>query len=100
MCAPAASLAALEVAVGGGGAALAGGEDVGIHAQTHRAAVAAPVEAGRTEHLIQTLMLSLTFNRARPGHAHRLHRHRRRAAPDHSVCPPQLVDAGFGARAE
>src|SRR5688572_26082333 len=45
--APAASLAALEVAVRRRGAALAGLEDVGVHAQAHRAAGAAPVEARR-----------------------------------------------------
>src|SRR5262249_9387475 len=44
--APAAPLAALEVAVRGRGAALAGLEDVGVHAQAHRAARTAPVEAG------------------------------------------------------
>src|SRR3954463_4522738 len=36
--APAAALASLEVAVRGRGAALAGLEDVGVHAQAHRAA--------------------------------------------------------------
>src|SRR5947207_16029253 len=43
--APAAALAAFEVAVGGGGAALAGEEDIGVHAQAHGAAGLAPFVA-------------------------------------------------------
>src|SRR6266536_464526 len=51
--APAAALAALEVAVRGRGAALAGLEDVGVHAQAHRAAGGPPVEAGGAEHAVE-----------------------------------------------
>ena len=40
------ALAALEVAVGGRGAALARLQDVGVHPQAHRAAGLAPLEAG------------------------------------------------------
>src|SRR5687768_1703173 len=47
--APALALPALEVAVGGGGAALARGELVGVHAQAHRATRAAPLGAGLLE---------------------------------------------------
>src|SRR3954452_25519908 len=47
--APAAALAPLEVAVRGRGAALAGAERVRVHPQAHRAARAAPVEAGGAE---------------------------------------------------
>ena len=43
--ATAGALAALEVAVARRGAALAGREDVGVHAQAHRATGVAPVEA-------------------------------------------------------
>ena len=42
-------LAALEVAVARRGAALAGRQDVGVHAQAHRATGIAPVEAGVAE---------------------------------------------------
>ena len=41
-----AALAAFEVAVAGGGAAFAGLQDVGVHAETHAAAGLAPLEAG------------------------------------------------------
>src|SRR4051812_43835201 len=53
--APAAALAALEVAVRGGGAALAGLQDVRVHAQAHRAAGGPPVEPGGAEHLVEAL---------------------------------------------
>ena len=43
--ATAGALSAFEVAVARGGAALAGREDVGVHAQAHRATGVAPVEA-------------------------------------------------------
>ena len=65
--AAAAALAALEVAVGGGGAALARRQDVGVHAQAHRAARAAPVEAGGAEDLVQALGLGLRFTCTEPG---------------------------------
>ena len=45
MRAAARALATLEVAVARGCAALAGGQNVGVHAQAHRAAGVAPVEA-------------------------------------------------------
>src|SRR5215204_4145631 len=53
--APAAALAALEVAVRGRCTALARLQDVGVHAQAHRAARGAPVEPGGAEDLVQPL---------------------------------------------
>src|SRR6185312_1560048 len=53
--APATALAALEVAVGRRGAALAWLEDVGVHAQAHRASRHAPVEAGVAKDLVEAL---------------------------------------------
>ena len=79
--APAAPLAALEVAVRGRRAALAGGEDVGVHAQAHRAAGAAPVEAGGAEDLVEALGLGLRADLRRARHDHRLHARRRRGGP-------------------
>ena len=55
--ASAAALASLEVAVRGGGAALAGGELVGVHGQAHGAARLAPVEPCGAEHLVEALGL-------------------------------------------
>src|SRR5690242_17205896 len=48
-----AALTAFEVAVRGGGAALTGLQDVGVHAEAHGAAGLAPLEAGRLEYLVQ-----------------------------------------------
>src|SRR5688500_5719465 len=57
--APALALPSLEVPVRCGGAALARLEDVRIHAQAHRAACLTPVEAGRTEDLVEPFILGL-----------------------------------------
>src|SRR3954471_5205248 len=65
MGAPAATLAALEVAVRGRGAALARLEPVGVHGQAHRAALDAPFEAGLEEDLVETLLLGLGLHQAR-----------------------------------
>src|SRR4051794_20578344 len=74
--ATAATLAALEVAVGGGGAALALGEDVGVHPQAHRAARAAPVEAGGAEDLVEAFALGLLGDLLGAGDDHRVDRAR------------------------
>src|SRR3954466_6764611 len=70
--APAAALAALEVAVGGRGAALARRQDVRVHAQAHRAAGGAPVEARVAEDLIETLGLGLHAHLLGARHDHRV----------------------------
>src|SRR6266851_945027 len=56
--APAASLAALEVAVAGGGAAFAFGELVAVHGYAHAASCLAPLEAGVAEDVGQSFFLS------------------------------------------
>src|SRR5215208_4112043 len=64
------ALAALEVAVRGRRAALAGLQLVRVHGQAHRAALAAPVEARGGEDLVQALGLGLRLDlhRARDDH--------------------------------
>src|SRR5262249_36880521 len=64
------ALAALEIAVRGRGAALAGRELVGIHRQTHRAAGLAPFESGTDENLVETFRLRLRFDQAPARHDH------------------------------
>src|SRR6266511_1759338 len=54
---PTAALPALEVAVGGGGGALAGAERVRVHAETHGTAREPPLGAGVGEDLVQSLGL-------------------------------------------
>src|SRR4051794_6216757 len=53
------ALPALEVAVGGRRAALAGRELVGVHPEAHRAAGAAPLGARLHEHPVEPLGLGL-----------------------------------------
>src|SRR5690242_21132989 len=62
VCPAAAALAPLEITVRGGRAALAGLQDVRVHSEAHRAAGAAPVEAGGAEHLVETLGLGLRLH--------------------------------------
>src|SRR6185436_20113479 len=61
-----AALAPLEVAVRRRGADLASLEPVGIHSETHRAAGAAPFEAGLPEHLVEAPRLGGPADRLRP----------------------------------
>src|SRR5690606_7659499 len=65
--APTPALATLEIAVGRGGAALAGGEDVVVHPQAHAAARVAPLETGIPEDAIQAFGLGLGLDLLRSG---------------------------------
>src|SRR6266545_4291874 len=62
MSAAAPSLTTLEVPVRGRGAALPRLEDVRVHAEAHRAARLAPLEAGAAEHLVQAFPLGLVLH--------------------------------------
>src|SRR6185312_7161474 len=73
MRAAAGTLTALEVAVRGRGAALARREDVRVHAEAHRAACLAPLEAGGGEDAVETLFLGLLLDLGRAGDDHRAH---------------------------
>src|SRR5580693_2968532 len=61
------ALTALEVPVGGGGGALPRLQGVGVHAQAHRAARAAPLGTGRREDLVKPLGLGLRADLHRAG---------------------------------
>jgi hypothetical protein len=65
--ATAASLATLEVAVRGGGAAFADSELVWVHGQAHRTTRFAPVESGGDQDFVQALGLGLFFDGKRAG---------------------------------
>ena len=67
MRARASALAALEVAVRCRGDALAGGGDVRVHAEAHRAAGATPVKPGPPEDLVEALALGLGLDLWEPG---------------------------------
>src|SRR6478735_4406773 len=66
--APALALPALEVAVRRGRAPLAGGELVGVHAQTHGAAGATPLGTRLLEDDVEALLLGLEPDPHRAGH--------------------------------
>src|SRR3954452_24355779 len=98
--APAAALAPLEVAVRGRGAALAGLEDVGVHAQAHRAAGAAPVEAGGAEDLVEPLGLGLGGHRLGARDDHRVDVAGHLAALDQLGGGAKVADAAVRAGAD
>src|SRR4051794_38884760 len=69
---PTLALTALEIAVGGGGAAFTGLQAVGIHAQAHGATRRAPLEPGGLENPVQPLALGLQAHQARAWYHQRL----------------------------
>src|SRR5712691_13330682 len=71
--AAAAALPALEVPVRRRGAALAGGEDVRVHAEAHRATGPPPLEAGVLEDAVETFVLRLSLHARGAGDDHRAH---------------------------
>src|SRR6266446_10706978 len=66
------SLAALEIAIRGRGAALFGFQLVGVHRKAHRAARLAPFEAGLDEDLVEAFGFGLLLHDARARYDHRI----------------------------
>src|SRR5260370_15559148 len=66
------ALAALEIAVGGAGAAFVGRQNVGVHADAHAAAGIAPLETGGGENFVQAFFFGLRFDAPRTGNDQRL----------------------------
>ena len=97
---PAAALAALEVAVRGGGAALAGAELVGVHGEAHRAAGHPPLEAGLDQLLREPLRLGLGAHEARARHDHGPQARLDPAAPHDLRRGAQVLDPAVGAGAD
>src|SRR6185437_4143739 len=93
----AAALAAFKVAIARGGAALAGGKYVGIHAQAHRAAGLTPIETCFLEDLVETFVLSLGFHLLRAGHHHGIHVRRNFAAGGNTRRRAKIFDPAVGA---
>src|SRR3954447_15494392 len=100
MRAPARALASLEVAVRRRRAALSGREDVGVHAEAHRAAGTPPLEARRLEHLAQSLLLRLPLDLRGSRDDDRLHAVRDATARDDLCCGAQILDPRVRARAD
>src|SRR3954468_11818751 len=100
MRAAAAPLPPFEVAVRRRRAALAGTEHIVVHAEAHRAAGVAPLEARLAEDLIEALALGLRLHALRTWDDHRAHT-RRDVAPAHDARGrAQVLDARVGARAQ
>src|SRR5690606_7896590 len=93
-------LPALVVAVRGGGAALAGGDDIGVHRQTARAARVTPGEAGIPEDAVQPLLLRLGLDLHRPGDDHGAHPVPDLPALDDAGRLPEVADSAVGAGAD
>src|SRR5437868_14257530 len=53
------ALAALEIAIGGAGAALVGRQHVGVHADAHAAAGVAPLKTGGGENFVEAFFFGL-----------------------------------------
>ncbi len=95
-----AALAAFEVAVGGGGAALAGLEDVGVHGEAHAAAGLAPLEAGGLEDGVEAFVFGLALDRLRAGDDHGADFGGDVVALDDGGGGAEVFDAAVGAGAE
>src|SRR5271169_1947726 len=97
MGATAAPLPALEIAVRGGGAALAGLELVGVHGKAHGTAGLAPFETGLEEDAIEPFFLGLMLHQARARHDHGLDARCHLAAPGDSSGCAKIFDPPVGA---
>src|SRR6267143_5063498 len=62
------TLASLEVAIRGTGAALVRRQDVRVHADAHAAARVTPLESGGGENLVEAFFFGLRLDAARAGH--------------------------------
>src|SRR5581483_1099589 len=89
-----------EVAVGGGGAALPGGERVGVHAEAHGSTGLAPFESGGLEHFVEALGFGGFLHLHRAGDDEGPYAVGHVAAPQHVGGGPEVLDAAVGARAE
>src|SRR5271165_2941699 len=95
----ASALTALEVAVAGRGAAFAGRENVGIHAQTHRASRFPPLKACLDEDLIESFAFGLGLDRLRTRNHHCVYMRMHMMASHDLSCSAQIFNAGVGAGA-
>src|SRR5439155_4017873 len=98
--APTRALAPLEVAIRGRRAPLAWGQDVRVHAQTHRAPRVAPLKAGGFEHEVQAFLFRGALDRRRAGDDHSANFRMHAATLDHPRGGAQVFEARVGARAD
>ncbi len=97
VCTSQGALPALEITVGGGGAALARVQAVFVHAQAHGAARLAPFKTGLRKNLVQAFLLGLTTYQTRAGDDQGLqHRAGHTFAFDHGCGAAQVLNTGVG----
>src|SRR4051812_2153001 len=94
------ALPPLEVAVRGRGATLAGLQNIGVHAEAHRAACVSPLEASFRKDLIELLLLGLLLDAHRAGDNERADTFLYLVSLQNGGGGPEVFDAGIGARAE
>ena len=94
------ALTALEVAVRGGGAALARLQLVRVHGQAHGAARLPPFKARLDEDLVETFRLGLGLHKARARHDHGADAMMHLAALGDGSRRAQILDAAIGAGAD
>src|SRR6187399_1096523 len=94
------SLAALEVAVRGRGATLARAKLIGVHAEAHRAAWLAPVEARFLEDLVEAFGFGLLLHQPRARNDHGADILMHVLAVDDARDLAQILDAPIGAGAD
>ena len=65
-----AALPSFEIPIAGRGAALAGLQNIWIHAETHRASRFTPLKTGIDENAVQAFLLRRALDVLRTGHDH------------------------------
>src|SRR5436309_10543394 len=96
MSATASPLTSFEVAVAGGGTALAGLEDVRIHAQAHRTSGFTPLETCFLKNSVQALEFGGMLDGLRPRHNHGANLWVHAIASCHACCSSQVFKARVG----
>src|SRR5438552_1522324 len=100
MSAPAASLTPFEVAIAGGGTALAGLQNVRVHAQAHGTSGFAPLKTRLLENAMQPLPLGRMLDGLRPRHNHGANLWVHAIAFCHTCCSSQVFKARVGTGAD
>src|SRR5262249_38734036 len=94
------ALPAFEIAVRSRGTAVAGREEIVVHAEAHRAARLAPFETRGSEHLVEPFLLGLPLHETRAGNDDRLDSCGDRPAFHDLGGRTQILDARIGAGAD
>src|SRR5215472_363613 len=94
---PLTPLSAFEVAVTGRGAALFGLEDIGVHAETHRASGLTPLGSGFFEDTVKALLLGGNLHCFRAGDNQYVHTVMNFVAAHHPGSGAQVFQASIGA---